>query len=685
MEAEYVGFYLGATALTKATTGTGLGVIQKPLREKYFAYRKSADNKLGPEIGIRVNPRGLILLFPGGHPGEPNDEFYEISSIHSIEAVRFVIRKQKDKKFYGAFLPVDDVENPSFDKLFVQIDKKFNHLSKMSHPPMLACVMRRSTGIKAVDCHMFVIPVTEDALRIADMVHRFQERPDHPEFYYGGRPPPERRDLPPEPDVIPRNLSSSSRDRNSGAGTRESDDYAYLYKGRGFELRQEHFRGGEDEIRLQEQPPDRSFERERLPLPSQEPPGFDPMRGRPGSHEIRGGPREIDRDSYPDRRPRELRKSDGRFIERDSFGGEHEFDNVIRHERQRSGGEHFTGDRRFVSPRDDYPRFPRNDFPPPDRHDFPPRREPSDRRPDNYPGRLSDSFDQPRGPPPWQDRRSTGEDPRVYRDYDEPPFPRPYRGDQPRSPPLSGRGRASPRSKSPPRGPPSPRGRSPENDQIYSASNIESRLEEQQAGKPVAKVPPNRHVGVRVLPTLPIGDAKHMLKPVSPRNSDPPAKIEDKPPTYTVTKPEPDEESPYDNAPDKYIRRNRPQSDTSPLVQRRTEGQGLGPRVKSDDYGEQSYADNYGYQSNYKQWSYEDEKEKFLKSRDISGSKLGNGSKPNSAREGYNGPEYGQDLNERGGRHMKDMEIEHMFSKLRTSNQQVPGGADFERGLGYLP
>lgn len=677
MEAEYVGYYLGTSMPTKGTTG--LGVIQKPLREKYFAFRKSSENKIGPEIGIRINPRGIILLFPGTHPGMPSEESYDISSIHFIEAVQFVTVKQKDKKFYGAFLPIDENEPiPNQDKLFVQIEKKFNHLTKISHPPMLASVMRRSTGVKAVDCHMFVIPVVEDALRMADMVHRFQERPDNPEFYHGRRPPdhrdfiPDRRDFPPEPDVIPRNMGPPrDRDSRDSRDSRESDDYTYLYKGRGFELKQEHFtRGNEDDERRYEL--NRSSERDMRDDPQRYP----PMRGRPESLEYR----DRDRLAPPDfdRRSREFTTSSGRYVERDSFGSEHEFDNRVVHERQRSGG-----DREFdrysggMTPRNDMVErrpamSPRNEFP--DRPNLPPR------GPDNYPGRYPDMpADQRRGPPPWQGRGS-GEEPRGYRG-DAPSYPRPYSGDKTPRSPLSPRGRSPPRSHSPPRGHSSPRAQSPErDDQIYSASNLESRLEEAQSGKPVAKVPPNRHVGVRVLPSLPVPGAKNILKPVSPRSSDVPVKPEEEAPSYNFnTKPDYEEESPYDNAPDnrRLQRQNRAKSDISPQVQRRAD-YNHSPRVQSDDYG-QIHSGNIEYnKQNNKQWSYDEEKEKYLRSRDPGGWSSANKSK--SAHEGLSG----QGLNDRGGRHLKDMEIEDMFSNMRTSN---PGKSDvdFERSLGYLP
>lgn len=671
MEAEYVGYYLGSSMLTKGTTG--LGVIQKPLREKYFAFRKSSENKLGPEIGIRVNPRGLVLLFPGTHPGHPNDEFYDISSIHFIEAVNFVTMKQKDKRYYGAFVPIDDDMEmyPNQDKLFVQLEKKFTHLTKISHPPMVACVMRRPTGVKAVDCHMFVIPVVEDAIRMANMIHRFQERPDNPEFY-------SRRDLPPEPDVIPRNLGQPPPDRRShDSDPRNSEDYTIYKGGRGLELKQEHFlRGPESDDRSKDR------DRDRMPPP---PTNADLRygypRNRPDNPELRDRfSSSSDYDRQGNRNSREIAQPSGRYVERDSFGNEHEFDNQfdsrVNHQRQRSGDDQnidrYSGERHsgFAS-----------------RNEFQDRRT-DDRRPDNFPGKYREpSPEMRRMPPSWQNRGSRDNPRTPSGGYDDPPYARPVRGERPRSPPVSPRNSrdlASPRGRSPPRGhlsprgPPSPRSQSPD-DNVYSASNLESRMDEGQAGKPIAKVPPNRK-GIRVLPSLPILDVKHQLKPVSPRSPEAPSKIEEKPPTYNYNNMKNDdslEEKLYDNAP--LNRHSRPQSDVSPRVSRRSDDQS---RAKSGDYG---YNFNSGNQPT-KPWSYEDEKEKFLKSRDAAGSSGGwsSANKSKSFQDGFREPEYKEGINGRGGQHVKDLEIADMFGNLRTSSN-FNRDVDFESSLGYLP
>lgn len=697
-----MGFYLGSAMLTKGTTG--LGVIQKPLRDKYFAFRKSLDNKLGPEIGIRINPRGIILMFPGSHQGQANDEFYEMSSIHFIEAVQFVTSKHKDKKFYGAFVPIDESHSTSSqDKMFVHIEKKFNHLTKISHPPMLACVMRRPTGVKAVDCHMLVIPVVEDALRMADMVHRFQARPNNPEHYYG-----KPRDIPPESDVILRRMGASRELGPLNAAQRDSDDYAYLYKGRGFELKQEHFNRDNEEANMRREQSDRreiGEEQHRYQPPIRdrsEVRNSDRFMRDQNPRDFEGGPysdmRPRDSDRHyrdpVDMHPREFAAASGRYVERDSFGSEHEFDNRVIHERQHSGGErdvdrHYEG--RYT---DEYPGKPNVS----QRGAY---NEPRTRGPDNYPGRFSDiSPDKRRGP--WQDRGS-GDVSRGERpDSDEPPFARHIKGSQSRSPPQSPRIRSPPRSQSPHRVHSSPR-TPDEDDVVYSVSNLESRIEDMIGGKPVAKVIPNRHAGIRVLPSLPIPGAQNMLKPVSPRTSDVPSKIEEKPPFYNFdTKSDSEEESPYDNAPDiNLLRQNRTQSDGSPLIQRQAEhdpntrvksenkwhgySNKLNPSVTNSTDDVLRYGDNTGYDSKqqHTQWSFDGEKEKFMKNRDADGFSSVNHSK--SAHEGFSGgPAYRESLNDRGGRHMKDMEIEDMFSNLRTSRANR-NDVDFESTLGYLP
>ena len=716
MDAEFVAHYLGSSMLTKGSTG--LGSIQKPLKEKYFNFRKSAENKLGPEIGIRINPSGVVLLFPGSHPGQGNDEFYDISSIHFAEAVHFVHTKYKDKKPYFAFVPIDDsvAANAGKEKLFTQLDKKFKHLEKVSHPPMLACVMRRPTGVKAVDCHVFIVQHPDDALQMANMIHRFQAGPGHYDRRSFGPPAsgPVHREMYPNPDVIPQNRDSAHEmgpPRDFRPGDREHDDYA-IYRGRGLELRNDHFRTneppspGDPERRGFE--PNRSFDRnsanytefERRQSDDRYRNNYDDGRSRPiNDRPIIDRPisdREIDQ---VERRPKEFRSNAG-FVERDSFGREYQFDNAISHERQRSG-ESGPGRPRYgsdksgaMSPRNEYgSRF--------DRH--------SDIIPHNrynqYPNRPD--IDPYTGPPVTGNVR---DDVPPRRSYHEQSYPRPG-GMQ--SPPHSPRGRSPPGAKTPP-GTRSPRDKSPDTD-VCSASNLESRQEFDANGKPIAKVPPNRHAGVRVLPSLPIPGARSQLKPVSPRadETSPNLKEGGKAPTYNFeTIEDSDSDNPYDNAPDKRIkedyrsdRSDRSVSEDIALVERLFDDATTQEtdRAKDDGfkYGNSVYTNDqynrYGggianpnqnakrvsepySQHQQNKWSYQDEKDKYM-NRDRDGWQ---GAYKSKSAQDFAQPSYGSEYSKDGQHGAKDAEIADMFSRLKTG-RGAGHDVDFEKGLGYLP
>lgn len=671
MEAEYVAYYLGSAMLNKGTTG--LGVIQKPLREKYFAFRKSADNKLGPEVAIRINPSGIVLAFTGT-TGQYKEEFYPIPSIHFIEAVRFVTIGHKDKKFSGAFVPIDETKaiNTNQDKLFEPIDKKFKHLTKISHPPMLACVMRRPTGVKAVDLHMFVIPVVEDALHMANMVQRYQHFPgeyiDHPP---GGHLPSGRYDnVFPNPDVIPREFGAPPRDI---VNKRDSNEHYEIYRGRGVELRQDHFMNND------RGPPDsygsaqgRGIDRDVRPDYGRGPGERygDPDERNRYAGGLQRGRGEVPRDNrgdkaiYPRRGSVEIKTGTGVYIERDSLGREYEFDNQITHERQRSGGDTDYGKQMGKGPRG--PEYTGN---------YPPNR-PRELSPDGYRG----------GPPRgYREEQLSSRQP-----YGDPIYKR--QGPGP-GPVTSPRGRSPPRGHSPTRNQPSqrsPRAYSPEKEEenVYSFSNLESRLEAENQGKPVAKVPPHRHAGIRVLPSLPIPGAKNQLKPVSPRTSEDQNKPE-KPPVYNFnpTTKVNDDDRPYDDRRIPYGdgRKDRIVSDSSYVpVEHRAENSRGGDqeRVKSDGY---NYGNGYGNDKRHvqghdsgpqRQWSYEEEKDKFVKSGQ-QGWNGGYKSKSDVKNRSYGSEHSDEHVDS------KDAEIANMFAYLHTENTGRED--DFEQSLGYLP
>ena len=656
-------------------------------------------------MGIRINPSGVVLLFPG----QGNDDFYDISSIHFAEAVHFVHTKHKDKKTYFAFVPIDEsiAANTGQEKLFTQLDKKFKHLEKVSHPPMLACVMRRPTGVKAVDCHVFIVQHPKDALQMASMIHRFQAGPGHYDRRSFGPPAsdPSYRDPYPNPDVIPQSRVSAHEmgpPRDVRPGNREpGEDYA-IYRGRGLELRNDHFRA--NELPSPAEPdgrgfePNRSFDRNSASYPGFErrssderyKNSYDDGRNRPISD------RELDN---VERRPRELRTNAG-FVERDSFGREFQFDNAISHERQRSGDSgpgraRYGSDRAGgMSPRNEYGgRFDRHsDIIPQGRYN-------------QYPNRPD--FEPYVGPPVTGNLRDDGPSRRTYHEQS---YPRPG---GPQSSPHSPRERSPPGVRTPP-GSRSPRGKSPtpQDEEVCSASNLESRQEFDANGKPIAKVPPNRHAGVRVLPSLPIPGARSHLKPVSPRveETSPNQKGGGKAPTYNFeAKDDSDSDNPYDNAPDKRTkddsRSDRSISEDIALVDRLFEDATTQEtsRVKSDGfkYGNSVYTSDqynryggenppsnqnvkrmsepYGQNSGNK-WSYYDEREKYMK-KDRDGWQ---GDYKSKSAHDFSQPNYGSDFSANGQHVSKDAEIANMFSRMKVGHGAGQGN-DFERGLGYLP
>lgn len=683
METEFNGFYLGSDMLTKGTTG--LGVIQKPLREKYFALRKSSSSKLGQEICIRVNPNGITLLSSGKRSGGPLEEFYEIASIHFIEAVHFVTIQHKEKTFLGAFIPIEGNNDASQDKLFVPLEKKFKHLTKISHPPMVACVMRRSSGVKAVDCHMFVFSRIEDALNIANTIHRFQMRHENTEFYYGPSTS-ERRDMNLEQDLIPRNLGS--RDLGSPAqGLRDPNESSALFKGRGYILKQEHLQTpDENNLRYSNSDINRRYDRPLIARNDMNNTGVEMRYGYGSDLRDRYNKGHSAPDQFLVGRPNEYIGSKGVFVERDTLGREYEFDNrQPMHERQRSGGSRSDD-------RDCSGFAPKNEYL--DRSDGSAEFETRfNRNPNKFPpGILPDRSSEPiRGPlvAPFERGGISRDDQREFRtqNYEVPSYPRPVPGDGRRSPPP-------PRAQSPYQGS-SPRALSPLRDEnTFSASNLESRQEADLQGKPVAKVPPNRVTGVRVLPSLPIPGVKNHLRPVSPRAADPNVKADSKAPVYSFsTKMDQDENAEqYDNAPEqKPYRQNRIESDNL-QYQKRPDGhrQDINSRVKSDDYScSSSKKDsernveqtNNSLANSMKPWSFDDEKQKFLKTREPVGWNVSTRSR--SAQD-FQDKKYQQGNAEKTDINAKDAEIADMFSYLNTSYGDQ-NEAGFEKTLGYLP
>lgn len=165
--------YLGSCMLT--TTATGVGAVQKPLRDLYFTYRQSggAPNPSRQRY-LTMSSRGLTMTWKDPSKKAPTEVFYSMPNILFWDAVQFVVVKGT-KKLCGAFEPLDNDHSRNKDNLFVVLDKKYHFLQQMRHPSLFICVLRRTTGVKAMDVHGFVCSNDDEALGLVHGLNAIQD------------------------------------------------------------------------------------------------------------------------------------------------------------------------------------------------------------------------------------------------------------------------------------------------------------------------------------------------------------------------------------------------------------------------------------------------------------------------------------------------------------------------------
>jgi len=160
--------YLGAAMLSQMSTG--LGTLQKPLKDLYFSYQKpSGPARLNANL-LTVTRKGLVVS-QVKHAVECEyatgaTVFYAMPSIHFWDTVRFVAVREKDKKYKCAFESLSVDLSRNMNNLYFPLDyKKEKHLTKVvSHPVLFAIVLRRPTGLKALDLHAFVCSTDSQAM-----------------------------------------------------------------------------------------------------------------------------------------------------------------------------------------------------------------------------------------------------------------------------------------------------------------------------------------------------------------------------------------------------------------------------------------------------------------------------------------------------------------------------------------
>uniref|UniRef100_A0A0B7ATH1 PID domain-containing protein n=1 Tax=Arion vulgaris TaxID=1028688 RepID=A0A0B7ATH1_9EUPU len=158
--------YLGFTALSKPPTN--LSVLQSTVKELYFKYRKSPAS--GRSANLKLVQNGvLVVLYENG--SVKSELFLDFSSVTFVEAAKFLaVKTSSERKPKAMFVPVDESKGAVSDKNAFLVDKIYHFLISSTHPPLVVCVVRRPTGVKALDCHVFALDTIENSLHISSLI-----------------------------------------------------------------------------------------------------------------------------------------------------------------------------------------------------------------------------------------------------------------------------------------------------------------------------------------------------------------------------------------------------------------------------------------------------------------------------------------------------------------------------------
>ena len=124
--------------------------LQEPLRELYP--EGGAMGARGIDSWLSVWSNGLLL--------ENVDEnhkrvtrFFPIDSLHYCAAVRYVLVPSTSPSSSSGSLSGGESGRLA---RFLPLDSPFARHPNIHHPPLFACIMRRTTGIKVLECHVFI-------------------------------------------------------------------------------------------------------------------------------------------------------------------------------------------------------------------------------------------------------------------------------------------------------------------------------------------------------------------------------------------------------------------------------------------------------------------------------------------------------------------------------------------------
>ena len=171
--------YLGAVPLR--TKATNLDSLQVPLKELYFKHKalQSLGHSNLPGT-LEISDTGLKVQYIRELHKGVQELFNSFPTIAVWAAVKFnhktVILPTGggERRHRFAFTPlISDPANEERRRVFYDLDKEEISLATRGpHPPVFACVMRRSGQPKQLECHGFICASSEDAIIIAASLYQ---------------------------------------------------------------------------------------------------------------------------------------------------------------------------------------------------------------------------------------------------------------------------------------------------------------------------------------------------------------------------------------------------------------------------------------------------------------------------------------------------------------------------------
>ena len=169
-------------------TAQGLDAVQLPLKERY-PYENQGDVP-GIDAWLTVFRSGLMLQYVNDKSAKT---WFPIQTLHVCAAVKCIVQ----------------LNGATGDKTpkFVALDSAAAENTR--HPPMFACIMRRTKGVKVLECHVFISKSNQAAMALVQAsTHAYE----HKESWTDDRPeventlptrlipavPPPKADAPPE-------------------------------------------------------------------------------------------------------------------------------------------------------------------------------------------------------------------------------------------------------------------------------------------------------------------------------------------------------------------------------------------------------------------------------------------------------------------------------------------------------